>query len=106
MSPSEIDQVWNMLAQTFGKQFLENYGPRPNEAWTAALEAMQFHQATHAWREIVKGGSAFPPTLPEFAAAARRWRPPPAEPNRAIPWTVNREKSAENLRKLRELLNS
>lgn len=79
MTQTEMHTVWMFLAQTWGAKFLDQYGKAPNEVWTAAMTAMSPEAARHAIKALIGGGSAFPPTLPEFVAAAAEYRPPQAE---------------------------
>lgn len=76
MTPHQMQSVYPLFAQTWGARFLEQYGPQPNEAWSAALTNVSSEAARHALSALIQEGSAFPPTLPEFVAAARSYRAP------------------------------
>lgn len=71
MTPAQIETLWTLLAQTWGAKFIENYGPKPNDAWSAALVNLTPDQAKFALRKLIDAGSPFPPTLPEFASLAK-----------------------------------
>ena len=112
MTPHEIRGLWNLLGQTCGSRFLEQYGTQPNEAWSAFLENVDPMAARQALRMLVLEGSAFPPTLPEFVAAARKSSRDRAvaERNeqtlRALTFQAptDSEKARENMAKLRATL--
>ena len=76
MNAEQIAALWVLLSQTWGTKFIDQYGKKPNEAWTMALTGMPIEAARFALKELIREGSAFPPTLPEFIAQARRYRPP------------------------------
>lgn len=78
MTHDEMRALWRMLTQTWGARFAEQYGAEPNEAWSSFLAVVTVHAARHALRALVIQGSPHPPTLPEFVAAARGYRPPGA----------------------------
>lgn len=116
MTPEQLKHLWRLLGQTWGSRFAENYGPTPNEAWSAALESITVDAAKYALRKLVLSGSPHPPTLPEFLVLARSATPPakvlrfyedgrvmsdslPPERELASP-----ETNRENIRKLREML--
>jgi hypothetical protein len=75
MNAAEIGMIWRLLGQTWGAKFLEQYGPNPNEAWSAVLGNIDPDAAKYALTKLVDSGSAFPPTLPEFVAYAKKYRP-------------------------------
>jgi hypothetical protein len=109
MTPQDIAGLWRLLGQTWGAKFLEQYGATPNDAWATFLSNVDTGAARYALRGLVFEGSPFPPTLPEFMAWTRKYRPlpdsvsgltrPAIEERRCDP-----ETAAENLRKLREML--
>jgi hypothetical protein len=75
MNTAEIGMIWSLLGQTWGAKFLEQYGPKPNEAWSAALASVEPDAAKYALTKLIDSGSAFPPTLPEFVVWAKKYRP-------------------------------
>ena len=75
MNAAEIGMIWSLLGQTWGAKFLEQYGPKPNEAWSAALANLEPDSAKYALTKLIDSGSAFPPTLPEFVVWAKKYRP-------------------------------
>ena len=75
MNSGHMDAIWRLLAQTWGAKFLEQYGPRPNEAWSAALANVEPDAAKYALTKLIDSGSGFPPTLPEFVAWVKKYRP-------------------------------
>ena len=107
MTPTEMRGLWNLLGQTWGAKFFEQYGTEPNDAWSAFLADRPIDAAKYALRGLVMEGSPFPPTLPEFMAWARKWRPPEAqidfsqyEPKR-ITRTFSQDEIRDNLDRLR-----
>jgi hypothetical protein len=106
MTHEQMKHLWRLLGQTWGSKFAENYGPAPNDAWQAALQSISPDQAKHALKMLIQAGSPFPPTLPEFMADARRYRTPPAPPERMLGNSVPPEQAAENIKRLRELMKS
>lgn len=104
MTPEQLKHLWRLLGQTWGSRFAENYGPTPNEAWTAALESITTDAAKYALRKLVLSGSPHPPTLPEFLALARSATPPAQVLRLDVPPVTNPETNRENIRKLREML--
>ena len=91
MNATEITLLWDFLSQVWGNKFLEEYGRRPNDAWTAALADVSIDAARHAVKGLIKEGEPFAPTLPQFLAYCRRYRPRP-EP---IPLLEEQEPSPE-----------
>jgi hypothetical protein len=101
-----------LLGQTWGARFVDQYGTAPNEAWTAALACIGPEAARDAFKALIASGSGFPPTLPEFVAAARKASSDRARERRnamtlaelpAPPAEASPEAQA-NLAKLRDLL--
>lgn len=83
MTPTDMGKLWDFLGQTWGSKFYEQYGLKPNEAWSAMLGDVSTEAARFAARNLIAGGSAFPPTLPEFTAEAVKYRALSA--SRALP---------------------
>ena len=79
MTPEQTKHLWRLLGQTYGHKFADQYGPTPNEAWTAALTTLSQSQVKHALGEAIRSGSPFVPTLPEFVKMAREYREPRVE---------------------------
>ena len=79
MTPEQIKHLWRLLGQTYGHKFADQYGPTPNEAWTAALMTLSPSRVKHALGEAIRSGSPFVPTLPEFVKMAREYREPQVE---------------------------
>jgi hypothetical protein len=108
MTPEQIKHLWRLLGQTYGSKFAEQYGPTPNEAWGAMLENATPEQAKHALHKLIHAGSAFPPTLPEFVAQVKTFRPAVIHdfprPAPSFP-PISIEQARENIRRLRELVN-
>lgn len=104
MTKSEILLLWEFLAQTWGAKFLEEYGAKPNQAWSMALANVEPAAAKLALNILINGGSAFAPTLPEFIAATKKYRRPE---DRATVHALPRqdpEKIKANLDKIRRML--
>lgn len=55
----------------FGAKFYEQFGPQPNDSWRDTVGELDAAQVREALRKIRNGGSAFPPSLPEFVALAK-----------------------------------
>lgn len=105
MTQPELLTLWRLLGETWGNKFLEEYGPRPNEAWTAALREVEAGACIQALRALIAEGSAFPPTLPEFLKQARRFKPArPATVVELPPPKMAPEKIRSNIERLRALL--
>lgn len=118
MNGGQIETVWRLLAQTWGAKFLEQYGPRPNEAWSAAMANVSPEAAKHALMKLIDSGTPFPPTLPEFIAHAKKYRPVEIrfdangraylgdEPVdlRSLPSPVDPETARANIQRLRDTL--
>jgi hypothetical protein len=108
MNANEIAKLWEFLAQTWGNKFLEEYGAKPNDAWSMALAGIEPLAARFAVRQLINLGQPYAPTLPEFIAHAKRYRPLPT------PATVlqlerkpaDEAKARDNLKRLRDLLRS
>jgi hypothetical protein len=79
MTPEQIKVVWRSLVQVYGHKFADQYGPTPNEAWSAYLATLSVDAAKHAIRKLVFSGEPFAPTLPEFIAYAGQYRPPESQ---------------------------
>ncbi len=119
MTPQEIKGLWDLIGQTWGSKFYEQYGPSPNDAWTMALGASSREAAMYSLKKLIEAGSAFAPTLPEFMTFARKFdrdsapridangrvfygdRPPSLPPPPADP-----EKTRRNLQRLRSILDA
>lgn len=111
MTPREVDAIWDLLSQTWGAKFIDQYGPRPNDAWSGMLEAVDCDSARAAYRALVLSGTPFPPTLPEFLAEARNHvrkqiREADTAQHLLPPPKGNPDVARENLERLRRLLNS
>ena len=76
MTPQEMHHLWNLLSQTWGDRFSQQFGASPNDAWRAALGNVGVQAAQHAYRVLVKSSPEFPPTLPQFIDAASDYRAP------------------------------
>jgi hypothetical protein len=75
MTPRDMAGFWNLLGQTWGSRFIDQYGPNPNDAWAACLASVPVDVARDALKKLIAGGSPFPPTLPEFIALAKTSKP-------------------------------
>jgi hypothetical protein len=71
-----MHHLWNLLSQTWGDRFSQQFGATPNDAWRAALASLGIQPAQHAYRVLVKSSPEFPPTLPQFIQAASDYRKP------------------------------
>ena len=71
MTPQQQTHLWDLLGQTYGHKFNDQYGPVPTEAWSAMFLEMEPEQAKYALMKLINAGSPFPPTLPEFVALAK-----------------------------------
>lgn len=120
MNTRELKGLWDLLGQTWGSKFYEQYGPNPNDAWTMALSAASREAAMYALKKLIEAGSPFAPTLPEFMVFARKWDrdcgprylpngtvingiPPSTELDRPA---VDPEKVRENIARIRAMLHS
>lgn len=109
MTPAQIDSLWTLLAQTWGAKFLDQYGVKPNDAWAMTLANLGPQAGRHALTELIREGSAFPPTLPEFIAYARKWRPAPSGEEISAqlpPPRPDNETLKRKIQMLRDQLNS
>jgi hypothetical protein len=108
VTPAQIDSLWTLLAQTWGAKFLDQYGVKPNDAWSMTLENLSPQAGRYALTALIQEGSAFPPTLPEFIVAARKYRPPVVihNPGQAIEHQtpMSREALRDGLDQLRRAL--
>jgi hypothetical protein len=76
VTPQETHYLWNLLSQTWGDRFSQQFGATPNDAWKSALAGLGIQPAQHAYRALVKSCPEFPPTLPQFIQAASEYRRP------------------------------
>jgi hypothetical protein len=107
MTPEQTKHLWRLLGQTYGSKFAEQYGPMPNEAWSAMLENITPEQAKHALHKLIHAGSAFPPTLPEFVAMVKTFRPAHVVDIGALPPPrQDNETIKANIQRLRDMLAS
>ena len=120
MTPQEMKGLWDLIGQTWGSKFYEQYGPSPNDAWTMALNASSREAAMYSLKKLIEGGSAFAPTLPEFMVFARKFDrdcAPRYLPNGTVyygspPMTeldrkpADPEKARQNLERIRAMLQS
>jgi hypothetical protein len=108
MNQQQTETVWTLLAQTWGAKFLEQYGAKPNDAWASTLANVEPEAARHALKQLINEGSGFPPTLPEFIAHARTFRPacPVVNINqqRVERQTTDPETAKRNIEMLRDTL--
>ncbi len=74
MTLLEMHHLWNLLSQSWGDRFSQQFGATPNDAWRAALSSVGIQAAQHAYRVLVKSSTEFPPTLPQFIEAASEYR--------------------------------
>jgi hypothetical protein len=74
MTLLEMHHLWNLLSQSWGDRFSQQFGATPNDAWRAALSSVGIQAAQHAYRALVKSSTEFPPTLPQFIEAASEYR--------------------------------
>jgi hypothetical protein len=115
MTPIEMKGLWDLLGQTWGSKFYEQYGPNPNDAWGMALTHTSIEAAKYALGKLIEGGSPFAPTLPEFMVFARKWDRDCAprydgrlmgEESPALLPSPDPEKTKANLARLRQMLDS
>lgn len=102
MTPNELAKLWDFLSQTWGNKFLEEYGKRPNAAWSMALKDIPVDVARYAVLGLIREGQPYAPTLPEFIGYCRRYRelPSPAPQLEHKP-TMSRERLRDGLDRLR-----
>jgi hypothetical protein len=107
MNANEIAKLWEFIAQTWGNKFLEEYGAKPNEAWSMALSSIEPLAARFAVRQLIQLGQPYAPTLPEFISHAKRYRPlpTPATVHQLQRSPEDEAKARENLKRLREMLD-
>lgn len=74
MTPDQIKHLWRLLAQTYGQRWAEQYGPTPNEAWSAYLATIDAQRAKHGLHKAIHSGCPHPPSLPEFIAYVKTFR--------------------------------
>ena len=70
MNAEQIRRTWDMLAQSWGARFVDQFGADPNPMWVSMLGNVDTDAALHAVKRLILSGSPHPPTLPEFVAAA------------------------------------
>jgi hypothetical protein len=109
MTPIEMKGLWDLLGQTWGSKFYEQYGPQPNDAWGMFLSGASIDAAKYALRKLVETGQPFAPTLPEFMAHARKWDRDTAAVDAEMqrlpaPLRADPEKTKAELLKLRQLI--
>lgn len=93
MNRPEMLGLWNLLLQSWGQKFAEQYGVTPNDAWHGALAQVSVDAAKHAFRRALRETPTFPPTLGEFIAWAQDYRPETSRSalgydGRAVPVTI------------------
>jgi len=79
MMPPEMLSLWNLLVQSWGQKFAEQYGIRPNDAWQGMLAHVSTDAAMHAFKRALRESPTFPPTLGDFLAWSQDYRPPAAK---------------------------
>ena len=75
MDANQQTQIWKLFSQTWGHKFLDQYGPVPNEAWSASLDRVTTEQARYALTKLIESGTPYPPTLPEFIVLVKACKP-------------------------------
>jgi hypothetical protein len=105
MTKHEILLLWEFIAQTWGNKFLEEYGAKPNDAWTMALTAVEPAAAKLALNILIRAGSAFAPTLPEFIGATKAYRKPEDRATVHLLPQPDPEKARANLDRIRKMLS-
>jgi hypothetical protein len=118
MTPQEMKGLWDLIGQTWGSKFYEQYGPSPNDAWTMAMANTSRDAAMYSLKKLIEAGSAFAPTLPEFMVFARKWDRDNAprydsrgnaiggEKVVSLPKPTDPEKARQNIERIRQLLRS
>jgi hypothetical protein len=104
MTKHEILLLWEFIAQTWGNKFLEEYGAKPNDAWTMALTEVDPAAARLALHVLIRAGSPFAPTLPEFIAATKVYRKPEDRATVHVLPKADPEKAKANLERIRRML--
>lgn len=98
MNAKEMHHLWNLLSQTWGDRFSQQFGSMPNDAWSKALASISVQSAQHAYRKLVQVTPEFPPTLPQFMQAAVEFnRSAPALPR--LEADQRRQATTEELRR-------
>jgi hypothetical protein len=107
MTPEAIKHLWRLLGQTYGQRWADQYGPTPNEAWSAFLTTIDVPRAKHGLHKAMNSGIPHPPTLPEFVAYVKTFRAA-AEVHQIVDarTPADNAKVRDNLARLRDLLKS
>jgi hypothetical protein len=107
MNPEQIKHLWRLLGQTYGQRWAEQYGPTPNEAWTAYLSTIEPERAKHGLHKVIHSGSPFPPTLPEFIGYVKTFRPAARVMQIDEQRTpADAEKARQNIERIRQMLRT
>lgn len=70
------ERLWKRFGEMFGDRFFTQYGAKPNDSWREAVKELRGDQVREALTKIRNGGSAYPPSLPEFMGLAKNVAPP------------------------------
>lgn len=62
-------KVWAMLTEMFGNAFPQKFGANPGPLWREVIAELTDAQVKTGLDSIMKAGSPFPPSMPEFKAA-------------------------------------
>jgi len=93
----EMLVMWNLLVQSWGQKFAEQYGVTPNEAWQGMLTHVTPEAGRFAFQKALRETPTFPPTLGDFLAWVQEYRP---EASRAISHDgYSRQATTEELRR-------
>lgn len=68
-SPDRAFRVWAVLAEMYGTKLLNAYGDKPGPMWRRVIGELTDVQIRAGLDALMRSGSAFAPTLPEFRAA-------------------------------------
>lgn len=66
-------QAWAALSQMYGLKFLDQFGDKPPQMWTAAFAKLGAQAVRAGIDRLHDSGSKFAPTLPEFVEACNKW---------------------------------
>jgi hypothetical protein len=61
-------QLWKAFARMFGGRWSSQYGASDNGTWGMALRFVDNNSFEEAIDRVIRDGSGFPPTLPEFVS--------------------------------------
>lgn len=63
-----VNRFWQVMAEIYGSQWLNEYGEQPNGQWAGEIERLTVTEITRAIDKCKRSGSPFVPRLPQFLA--------------------------------------